>query len=204
VTARYVSVDPSPRLRGCLSPGRRRQPGWGRPGSGAAQHARASTQAGTFLTSNRCHSRQSAISPQSFRRRPLLADCSNGVTCNFLSRPTRANVANVYVVSFGTNRSWVRIPPPRPRAAVQSACRPFRSGALVVTWSRLVTGIGPIDFGRTFLRRPRVLKDRLHRSDLPKVPGSTSLIDRGSTAPVADWGLAARRLRRCRIRGPRR
>lgn len=27
-----VSVDPPPRMRGCLSPGRRRQPGWGRAG----------------------------------------------------------------------------------------------------------------------------------------------------------------------------
>jgi hypothetical protein len=40
------------------------------------------------------------------------------------------------------------------------------------------TGIAPIDFDKTFRRRPTGLMDRLHRSDLPTVPESPSVIDR--------------------------
>ena len=56
---------------------------------------------------------QSAVSPQQSLPQLSATNRANRLTCAFMVQPTQLYRANAHEVSFGTKRSWVRIPPPR-------------------------------------------------------------------------------------------
>jgi hypothetical protein len=58
---------------------------------------------------------------------------ANAATCIFIEQPTQLDAANVEICSFGTKRSWVRIPPPRLASSqVRGPDQTFLVGAFSV------------------------------------------------------------------------